>query len=91
MSEHTPQHHHDPVHPVDLYQVGPTLIGLVAGDPSVPGTVWRSSGTPADGRCAACPPVRASVRTRMLAFVRVLPRGPHRRLRPALSCPLGRR
>jgi hypothetical protein len=27
----------------------------------------------------------------MLAFVRVWPRGPHRRLRPAPSCPMGRR
>lgn len=43
MSEHKPQHHHDPAHPVD-----PTLIDLVAGDPPVPVTVWRTARTDAD-------------------------------------------
>ncbi|WP_238450161.1 hypothetical protein [Micromonospora sp. 4G55] len=48
MSEHTPQHHHDPVHPVDPPGVDPTLIDLVAGDPPVPVTVWRTARTDAD-------------------------------------------
>ena len=47
MSEHTPQHHHDPAHPVDP-PVDPTLIDLVAGDPPVPVTVWRTARTDAD-------------------------------------------
>ncbi|OKI81190.1 hypothetical protein [Micromonospora sp. CB01531] len=47
MSEHTPQHHHDPAHPVDPH-VDPTLIDLVAGDPPVPVTVWRTAHTEAD-------------------------------------------
>lgn len=41
MSEHPPQLH--PAHPVD-----PTLIDLVAGDPPVPVTVWRTARTDAD-------------------------------------------
>ncbi|MBM0255842.1 hypothetical protein [Micromonospora sp. 4G55] len=48
MSEHTPQHHHDPVHPVDPHGVDPTLIDMVAGDPPVPVTVWRTARTAAD-------------------------------------------
>ncbi|MFG1892224.1 hypothetical protein ACGFIR_30710 [Micromonospora sp. NPDC049051] len=47
MSEHTPQHT-DPVHPVDPHAVDPTLIDLVAGDPPVPVTVWRTARGPAD-------------------------------------------
>ncbi|MFI7650334.1 hypothetical protein ACIBTZ_30265 [Micromonospora sp. NPDC049460] len=48
MSEHTPQHHPDPVHPVGPPAVDPTLIDLVAGDPPVPVTVWRTARGPAD-------------------------------------------
>ncbi len=48
MSEHTPQHHTDPAHPVDPPAVDPTLIDLVAGDPPVPVTVWRTAHGPAD-------------------------------------------
>ncbi|MEV1333184.1 hypothetical protein AB0J20_26835 [Micromonospora costi] len=48
MSEHTPQHHNDPVHPVDPFEVDPTAIDLVAGDPPVPVTVWRTAHSPAD-------------------------------------------
>ncbi|OKI49355.1 hypothetical protein [Micromonospora sp. CB01531] len=47
MSEHTPQHHPDPVRPVDPC-VDPALIDLVAGDPPVPVTVWRTARTAAD-------------------------------------------
>lgn len=49
MSEHTPQHHNDPVHPVDPLEVDPTAIDVVAGDPPVPVTVWRTAHSPADG------------------------------------------
>ncbi|WP_319461475.1 hypothetical protein [Micromonospora sp. RTP1Z1] len=48
MSEHTPQHHHDPVHPVDPPGADPTLIDLVVGDPPVPVTVWRTARGDAD-------------------------------------------
>ncbi|MFC4148020.1 hypothetical protein ACFO0M_17330 [Micromonospora mangrovi] len=48
MSEHTPQPHPDPAPPVDPHQVDPTLIDLVAGDPPVPITVWRTARTDAD-------------------------------------------
>ncbi|MEU2610702.1 hypothetical protein ABZ570_03815 [Micromonospora sp. NPDC007271] len=48
MSEHTPQHHNDPVHSVDPLEVDPALIDLVAGDPPVPVTVWRTAHGPAD-------------------------------------------
>ncbi|MEO3780493.1 hypothetical protein ABGB16_27500 [Micromonospora sp. B11E3] len=48
MSEHTPRHHTDPVRPVDPQSVDPTLIDLVAGDPPVPVTVWRTARGPAD-------------------------------------------
>ncbi|MGK5741487.1 hypothetical protein [Micromonospora sp. URMC 103] len=48
MSEHPPQHHHDPVHPVEPQPVDPTLIDEVAGDPPVPVTVWRTAHHPAD-------------------------------------------
>ncbi|MCO1593746.1 hypothetical protein M8C17_01035 [Micromonospora sp. RHAY321] len=47
MSEHTP-HHPDPAHPVDPHHVDPTLIDLVAGDPPVPVTVWRTARTETD-------------------------------------------
>ncbi|MEU8299699.1 hypothetical protein AB0C04_20800 [Micromonospora sp. NPDC048909] len=48
MSEHTPQHHQDPARPVDPHSVDPTLIDLVAGDPPVPVTVWRTARIPTD-------------------------------------------
>ncbi|MGS2618082.1 hypothetical protein ACVCAH_26685 [Micromonospora sp. LZ34] len=48
MSEHTPQYHHDPAHPADPHDVDPILIDLVAGDPPVPVTVWRTARTEAD-------------------------------------------
>ncbi|MEH0825978.1 MULTISPECIES: hypothetical protein [unclassified Micromonospora] len=48
MNEHTPQHPHDPAHAVDPIGVDPTLIDLVAGDPPVPVTVWRTVRTDAD-------------------------------------------
>ncbi|MGQ5261036.1 hypothetical protein ACTWLT_09800 [Micromonospora sp. ZYX-F-536] len=49
MSEHTPQHH-DPTRPVtpDHSGADPTLTDLVAGDPPVPITVWRTARTAAD-------------------------------------------
>ncbi|MCI4066198.1 hypothetical protein MRQ36_28065 [Micromonospora sp. R77] len=47
MSEHTPQHH-DPAHPATPTAVDPTLIDLVAGDPPVPITVWRTARTDTD-------------------------------------------
>ncbi|MGS2619323.1 hypothetical protein ACVCAH_33100 [Micromonospora sp. LZ34] len=47
MSEHTPQHH-DAAHFVDPAVVDPTLIDLVAGDPPVPITVWRTARTETD-------------------------------------------
>ncbi|MBM0256530.1 hypothetical protein [Micromonospora sp. 4G55] len=49
MNEHTPQHH-DRVHPVvpDPSGVDPTVTDLVAGDPPVPITVWRTAHTAAD-------------------------------------------
>ncbi|WP_435124467.1 hypothetical protein [Micromonospora tulbaghiae] len=46
MSEHTPQQ--QPARPVDPHGVDPTLIDLVAGDPPVPVTVWRTARTGAD-------------------------------------------
>ncbi|MGC4857008.1 hypothetical protein ACLQ24_27450 [Micromonospora sp. DT4] len=52
MSEHTPQHHnpqHDPtVDTGPLAGVDPTPTDLVAGDPPVPLTVWRTARTPGD-------------------------------------------
>ncbi|MEU1238334.1 hypothetical protein ABZ399_29605 [Micromonospora aurantiaca] len=52
MSEHTPQHHNPHPDPaVDtgpLAEVDPTAIDLVAGDPPVPLTVWRTGRTPGD-------------------------------------------
>ncbi|MET8355186.1 hypothetical protein [Micromonospora sp. NPDC005206] len=47
MSEHTPQHQ-PPIHPVDPHDVDPTLIDLIAGDPPVPVTVWRTARTETD-------------------------------------------
>ncbi|MEV7984336.1 hypothetical protein [Micromonospora sp. NPDC085948] len=52
MSEHTPQHHnpqHDPIVDTGLLAGGdPTPTDLVAGDPPVPLTVWRTARTPGD-------------------------------------------
>ncbi|MGC4856645.1 hypothetical protein ACLQ24_25555 [Micromonospora sp. DT4] len=52
MSEHTPQHHnpqHDPIVDTGLLAgVDPTPTDLVAGDPPVPLTVWRTARTPGD-------------------------------------------
>ncbi|MCX4387327.1 hypothetical protein OG777_10320 [Micromonospora peucetia] len=48
MSEHMPQHHPAPARPVDPHGVDPTLIDMVAGDPPVPVTVWRTARTEAD-------------------------------------------
>ncbi|RAO38657.1 hypothetical protein PSN13_00776 [Micromonospora saelicesensis] len=52
MSEHTPQHHnpqHDPIVDTGLLAgVDPTSTDLVAGDPPVPLTVWRTARTPGD-------------------------------------------
>ncbi|MBQ0905450.1 hypothetical protein [Micromonospora sp. U21] len=49
MSEHTPQHQ-APARPVDpdLSGADPTLTDLVAGDPPVPITVWRTARNSAD-------------------------------------------
>jgi hypothetical protein len=47
MSEQTPQHHPDPAHPV-APEIDPSLIDLVAGDPPVPITVWRTARTTTD-------------------------------------------
>jgi hypothetical protein len=49
MSEHTPQHQ-DQTRPAGPNPAGadPTLIDLVAGDPPVPITVWRTARTTAD-------------------------------------------
>ncbi|MCZ7421144.1 hypothetical protein O7605_16700 [Verrucosispora sp. WMMA2121] len=52
MSEHTPQHHNP--HPDPTVDTGPdadvdpTPTDLVAGDPPVPLTVWRTARTPGD-------------------------------------------
>ncbi|MEU7171526.1 MULTISPECIES: hypothetical protein [Micromonospora] len=48
MSEHTPQHHNDPIHPLGPPAADPTLIDLIAGDPPVPVTVWRTTHSAAD-------------------------------------------
>ncbi|MFI7307183.1 hypothetical protein ACIBM8_28605 [Micromonospora aurantiaca] len=52
MSEHTPQHHNphsDPItDPGPDAEVDPTPTDLVAGDPPVPLTVWRTARTPGD-------------------------------------------
>ncbi|MGW5079540.1 hypothetical protein [Micromonospora echinospora] len=48
MSEHMPQHHPDPARPVGPHGVDPILIDMVAGDPPVPVTVWRTARTEAD-------------------------------------------
>ncbi|MFF4940736.1 hypothetical protein [Micromonospora sp. NPDC000729] len=52
MSEHTPQHHNPhPDSTVDTgpdAEVDPTPTDLVAGDPPVPLTVWRTARTPGD-------------------------------------------
>ncbi|MFI6132709.1 hypothetical protein [Micromonospora sp. NPDC051141] len=48
MSEHTPQHHNVPVHPLGPLVADPTLIDVVAGEPPVPVTVWRTAEDPTD-------------------------------------------
>jgi hypothetical protein len=50
MSEHMPQHHPNPAHPInsDASGIDPALIDLVAGDPPVPITVWRTARTSTD-------------------------------------------
>jgi hypothetical protein len=50
MSEHTPQHHNrNPEPTVDPHAgVDPTQTDLVAGEPPVPITVWRTARTPDD-------------------------------------------
>jgi len=51
MSERPPQQHNtDPVHPVapEISDVDPTVIDVVAGDPPVPITVWRTARTGTD-------------------------------------------
>nr|WP_030501674.1 hypothetical protein [Micromonospora purpureochromogenes] len=52
MSEHTPQHHNphpDPTADTGLLaEVDPTPTDLIAGDPPVPLTVWRTAHTPGD-------------------------------------------
>ncbi len=52
MSEHTPQHHTDPSESIDQPAIDAAQTDLVAGDPPVPITVWRTARTEADaGRC----------------------------------------
>jgi SAM-dependent methyltransferase len=48
MSEHTPQHHTPTRVNPDHSGADPTLTDLVAGDPPVPITVWRTARTSAD-------------------------------------------
>ncbi|RNH99689.1 hypothetical protein EEZ25_22160 [Micromonospora aurantiaca] len=48
MSEHPPQHHNVPVHPLGPPVADPTLIDVVAGEPPVPVTVWRTAADPGD-------------------------------------------
>ncbi|MFJ6167220.1 hypothetical protein ACIQH6_19020 [Micromonospora orduensis] len=52
MSEHTPQHHNPHPEPTahngPPAEVHPTPTDLVAGDPPVPLTVWRTARTPGD-------------------------------------------
>jgi hypothetical protein len=64
MSEHTPQHH-DPTRPVDPDRSGAdlTLTDLVAGNPPVPITVWRTARTSAD----ASRPVGARLAYRLVS------------------------
>ncbi|MEU4476469.1 hypothetical protein AB0F68_00095 [Micromonospora sp. NPDC023966] len=64
MSEHTPQHQ-TPARPVDPDRSGPdpTLTDLVAGDPPVPITVWRTARTSAD----ACRTVGARLAYRLVS------------------------
>jgi SAM-dependent methyltransferase len=56
MSEHTPQH--DPRNPASTFDISPdsgaeaTQTDLVAGDPPVPLTVWRTARTAADAGCS---------------------------------------
>jgi hypothetical protein len=51
MSEHTPQHYNRPDSTVNTgpnAEVDPTPADMVAGDPPVPLTVWRTARTPGD-------------------------------------------
>jgi hypothetical protein len=48
MSEHTPQHHTDPSTPADPAVLDAAPTDLIAGDPPVPITVWRTARTEAD-------------------------------------------
>jgi hypothetical protein len=48
MSEHTPQHHTDPSASTDPAAIDPAPTDLIAGDPPVPITVWRTARTEAD-------------------------------------------
>ncbi|XVV10883.1 hypothetical protein ACQP2X_39495 [Actinoplanes sp. CA-131856] len=48
MSEHTPQHHTDLSTPADPAALDAAPTDLIAGDPPVPITVWRTARTDAD-------------------------------------------
>jgi hypothetical protein len=48
MSEHTPQHHTDPSASIDPAAIDAAPTDLIAGDPPVPITVWRTARTEAD-------------------------------------------
>lgn len=48
MSEHTPQHHTDPSTSTDPAAIDTAPTDLIAGDPPVPITVWRTARTDAD-------------------------------------------
>jgi hypothetical protein len=48
MSERTPQQYPDPNHPDDFTGADPSLVDLIAGDPPVPITVWRTARTDQD-------------------------------------------
>jgi hypothetical protein len=63
MSEHTPQHHTDQSASTDPAPLAGAQTDLVAGDPPIPITVWRTARTEADaGRC-----VGASLAARLIA------------------------
>ncbi|MFI7543791.1 hypothetical protein [Actinoplanes sp. NPDC049599] len=63
MSEHTPQHHTDPSASTDPAAIDAAPTDLVAGDPPVPITVWRTARTEADaGRS-----IGARLATRLIA------------------------
>ncbi|MET8147836.1 hypothetical protein ACIBSW_24775 [Actinoplanes sp. NPDC049668] len=48
MSEHTPQHHTEKSESIEQPAIGAAQTDLVAGDPPVPITVWRTARTEAD-------------------------------------------